>query len=100
VAAHRGRKNHGKVVKYAMKVLRNFGFKVPDESEVWDPRDIFTKSGDGTLMTVHIVATLRTLAETYEALGHKEMAERCVEAAKFGYMLVTGSENELTTLDK
>ncbi|KAH6650507.1 hypothetical protein F5144DRAFT_480270 [Chaetomium tenue] len=100
VAAHRGRKNHGKVVKYTMKVLRNFGFTVPDESEVWDPRDIFTKSGNGTLMTVHIVATLRTLAEAYEALGHKEMAERCVEAAKFGYLLVTGSENDLTTLDK
>jgi tetratricopeptide (TPR) repeat protein len=100
VAAHRGRKNHGKVVKYALKVLRNFGFKVPDESEVWDPRGIYTKSGKATLMTVHVVGTLRTLAEAYEALGHKEMAERCIEAAEFGYVLVTGSKNDLTTLDK
>ncbi|KAK3300596.1 uncharacterized protein B0H64DRAFT_352208 [Chaetomium fimeti] len=100
VAAHRGRKNHGKVVKHAMKVLRNFGFKVPDESEVWDPREIYTKSGNATLMTVHIVATLRTLGEAYEALGHKEMASKCVEAAEFGYRLVTGSENELKTLDR
>ncbi|KAL2137279.1 hypothetical protein VTI74DRAFT_5010 [Chaetomium olivicolor] len=100
-AAHRGRKNHGKVVKYAMKVLRNFGFKVPaDESSVWDPREIYTNSGNATLMTVHVVAALRCLAETYTALGHKEMADRCIEAADFGYMVVTGFKNDLTTLDK
>ncbi|SPQ18407.1 b948e930-a345-4c23-a8e7-80127fed34cc [Thermothielavioides terrestris] len=100
VAAHRGRKNHAKVVKYALKVLRNFGFKVPEENEVWDPREMYAKSGDATLMTVHVVAALRTLAEAYKALGHDEMAERCIEAAEFGYMIVTGSKNDLTTLDK
>jgi len=100
VAAHWGRKNHGKVVKYSMKVLRNFGFKVPDESETWDPREIYTNSGDATLMTVHVVAALRRLAVAYTALGHKEMAERSTEAAEFGYMLVTGFKNDLTTLDK
>lgn len=100
VAAHRGRKNYGKVVKYSMKVLRNFGFTVPDESEVWDPRGIFTGSGNATLMTVHVVASLRRLAEAYTALGHKEMAERAVEAAEFGYMLITGFKNDLSTLDK
>ncbi|KAK4129149.1 hypothetical protein N657DRAFT_586828 [Parathielavia appendiculata] len=100
VGAHRGRKNHGKVVKYALKVIRNFGFKVPDESELWDPREMYTNSGNGTLMTVHVVAALRRLAEAYEALGHKEMAERCIEAAEFGYLLVTGFKNDLTTLDK
>ncbi len=100
VAAHRGRKNHGKVVKYSLQVLRNFGFKVPNESEVWDPREIFTTSGNATLMTLHVVAALRRLAEAYKALGHKEMAERSVEAAEFGYTLVTGFKNDLTTLDK
>ncbi|KAK4156156.1 SET and MYND domain-containing protein 4 [Chaetomidium leptoderma] len=100
VAAHRGRKNHGKVVKYCLKVLRNFGFKVPDETEVWDPREIYTNSGNATLMTVHVVAAIRTLAEAYEALGHKEMAERCIEAAEFGYTLVTGFKNDLATLDR
>jgi tetratricopeptide (TPR) repeat protein len=100
VGAHRGRKNHAKVVKYALKVLRNFGFKVPDESEVWDPREIYTNSGNATLMTVHVVAALRRLAEAYEALGHKEMAERSIEAAEFGYTMVTGFKNDLTTLDK
>jgi hypothetical protein len=88
------------VVKYSMKVLRNFGFTVPDESEVWDPRGIFTGSGNATLMTVHVVASLRRLAEAYTALGHKEMAERAVEAAEFGYMLITGFKNDLSTLDK
>jgi hypothetical protein len=100
VGAHRGRKNYGKMVRYALKVLRNFGFKVPDESETWDPREIFANSGDATLMTVHVVAALRRLAEAYEALGHKEMSGRCVEAAEFGYMLVTGFKNDLTTLDR
>ncbi|KAK4098603.1 hypothetical protein N658DRAFT_488317 [Parathielavia hyrcaniae] len=100
VGAHRGRKNHGKVVKYALKVLRNFGFKVPDESEMWDPREMYTNSGNGTLMTVHVVAALRRLAESYGALGHKEMAARCIEAAEFGYLMVTGFKNDLRTLDR
>ncbi len=100
VAAHRGRKNHSKVVKYSLQVLRNFGFKVPDESETWDPREMYTNSGNATLMTVHIVAALRRLAEAYKALGHEQMAERSIEAAEFGYTLVTGFKNDLTILDK
>ncbi|KAK3329936.1 hypothetical protein B0H66DRAFT_468732 [Apodospora peruviana] len=102
VEAHRGRKNHAKAVKYGLKVLRNFGFlSVPDsESVEWEPRDIYTKSGEASLMTVHVVAGLRKLAEGYAALGRKEMAERCVEAARFGYMIVTGFENDLEILDQ
>jgi hypothetical protein len=83
-----------------MKVLRNFGFKVPDESEVWDPREIFAHSGNATLMTVHVVTALRRLAEAYQALGHKEMADRCTEAAEFGYMVVTGFKNDMATLGR
>ncbi|KXX79429.1 SET and MYND domain-containing protein 4 [Madurella mycetomatis] len=101
IGAHRGRKNHTKVIKYALKVLRNFGFRVPEEEcAAWDPREIYASSGDATLMTVHVVASLRRLAEAYEALGQKEMAERCLEAAEFGYMLVTGFKNDLSMLDR
>ncbi|KAL2199451.1 hypothetical protein P885DRAFT_31246 [Corynascus similis CBS 632.67] len=100
VAAHRGRKNYSKVIKYALKVLRNFGFKVPDETETWDPKEMYANSGNATLMTVHVVATLRTLAEAYEVLGHDDMAERCHEAAEFGYTIITGFKNDLKTLDK
>lgn len=101
IGAHRGHKNHRKVIKYAIKVLRNFGFRVPEEEGAeWDPREVFTKSGDATLMAIHVVAALRRLAEAYEALGKKEMADRCVEAAQFGYMVVTGFENDLKTLDR
>ncbi|KAK3309870.1 uncharacterized protein B0T15DRAFT_16507 [Chaetomium strumarium] len=101
VAAHRGRKNYAKVVKYALKVLRNFGFRVPDDgSAVWDPRDMYTKSGNASLMTVHVVAALRNLAEAYKALGYDEMAGKCIEAAEFGYLMVTGFQNDLATLDK
>lgn len=101
IGAHRGRKNHAKVVKYGLKVIRNFGFRVPrDEEADWDPREMYTSSGDATLMTVHVVSALRRLAEAYEALGRKEMAERCVAAAEFGYMLVTGFKNDISNLDR
>jgi tetratricopeptide (TPR) repeat protein len=101
VGAHKGRKNHAKVVRYAKKVLRCFGFIVPeDEGAEWDPRKMYSSSGDATLMTVHVVVALRRLAEAYEALGEGDMAKKCVEAAKFGYMLVTGFENDLSMLDR
>jgi dihydropteroate synthase len=101
IGAHRGRKHHGKVVKYATKVLRNFGFRVPEEEDaVWDAREMYANSGGATLMTVHVVAALRRLAEAYKALGKKEMSEQCVEAAEFGYLLVTGFKNDLKTLDR
>ncbi|KAL2271351.1 hypothetical protein VTJ83DRAFT_722 [Remersonia thermophila] len=100
VGAHRGRKNHAKVVKYALKVLRNFGFRVPDESEVWDPRDLYSQSGNTALMSLHVVKALRRLGEAYEALGHKEMAERSLEAAELGYTMVTGFKNELAVMDR
>jgi tetratricopeptide (TPR) repeat protein len=100
VGAHRGRKNHAKVVKYALKVLRNFGFRVPEETEVWDPRDVYSQSGNTTLMSLHVVKALRRLAEAYEALGHKEMAQRSLEAAELGYTMVTGFKNDLALLDR
>ena len=101
VNAHRGRKNHTKVVKYAKKVLRNFGFKVPEEEGAeWDPREIYTISEPATLMSAHVVTALRRLVEAYEALGQKDMAERCIEAAEFGYMIVTGFKNDLKLLDR
>lgn len=101
VAAHRGRKNHAKVVRYAKKVLRNFGFRVPEDDDAeWDPRDMYASSGNVTLMAVYVVSALRRLAEAYEALGNKEMADRCIEAAKFGYTIVTGFGNDLSMLDK
>ncbi|KAK4167213.1 SET and MYND domain-containing protein 4 [Cladorrhinum sp. PSN259] len=101
VGAHRGRKNWGKVVRYAIKVLRNFGFPVPsDESEVWDPREIYSSREHHTLMTIHVVVALRRLGEAYGSLGQKEMADRCIEAAEFGYMLVTGFRNSLSVLDQ
>ncbi|KAK3945207.1 SET and MYND domain-containing protein 4 [Diplogelasinospora grovesii] len=104
VEAHRGRKNHVKVIKYALKVLRNFGFNVPRGDDVatttmWEPGQIFTTSPTA-LMTIHVVAALRRLAGAYDALDQREMAERCAVAAKFGYTMVTGFENDLNALDQ
>lgn len=105
VDAHRAKKQWGKVVKYSLKVLRNFGFTaVPRDEDPtkltveWDPREIYTKSGEVSLMAVHVVASLRRLAEAYKHLGHKELAERCLEAAGFGYTMVTGFSEDVDAL--
>ena len=147
LGAHRGRKNWGKVIRYGLRVLRNFGFAaVPlvegdvtatttaaaaaaaatgtgtgtgtgttaggEETEKekenndalllerWDPRGIYTASGETSLMTIHVIATLRRLAEAFEMTGGKELAERCREAAGFGYKMVTGFENDMTGMDR
>ena len=105
VDAHRAKKQWGKVAKYSLKVLRNFGFNAAPRDEDpakltvdWDPRGIYTGSGEVTLMAVHVVASLRRLAEAYAALGHKELAERCAEAAKRGYVMVTGFSEDVDAL--
>ncbi|KAJ4395505.1 hypothetical protein N0V85_006522 [Neurospora sp. IMI 360204] len=105
VDAHRAKRQWGKVVKYSLKVLRNFAFNaVPRDEDPakltvdWDPREIYTRSGEVSLMAVHVVASLERLAEAYAALGHKELAERCVEAARFGYTMVTGFSEDVDAL--
>ncbi|CAP60185.1 uncharacterized protein PODANS_1_5000 [Podospora anserina S mat+] len=104
VGAYRGKKNYSKTIRYAVKVLRNFGFEMPQGAEsqdkVWDPRQMFFSEEWHSLMTIHVVVALRRLAEAYNGLGKKEMAERSVEAAEFGYMLVTGFKNDLSNLDR
>lgn len=107
VDAHRAKKQWGKVVKYSLKVLRNFGFTaVPRDEDPnkltvdWDPREIYTSSGEASLMAVHVVASLRRLAEAYAALGHKDLAEKCTEAARFGYTMVTGFSEDVDALGK
>ncbi|KAK5651508.1 hypothetical protein OQA88_11962 [Cercophora sp. LCS_1] len=101
VGAHRGRKNWAKVAKYGCRVLRNFGFLVPlEEGAEWDPRAMWTASGDASLMTIHVIASLRRLAQAYEMLGKAEMGRRCSEAAQFGYLMVTGFDNDMTGLDR
>ncbi|KAK4193215.1 hypothetical protein QBC35DRAFT_519407 [Podospora australis] len=101
VGAHRGRKNWAKMARAGRQVLRNFGFAVPaDENAEWNPLDIFLVATDhATLMTIHVVTALRRLAEAYGNLGKKDLAAKCIEAAEFGYMLVTGFKNDLSALD-
>ncbi|KAK0735163.1 hypothetical protein B0T26DRAFT_746980 [Lasiosphaeria miniovina] len=81
IGAHRGRKNHAKVIKYGLKVLRNFGFlsvlAVADEEIVaadWEPMNIYTRSGDASLIT-------------------------CAEAVEFGYLIVTGFKNDSSVIE-
>ncbi|KAK0734621.1 hypothetical protein B0T26DRAFT_746502 [Lasiosphaeria miniovina] len=100
VGAHRGRKNHAKVLKYGLRVLRNFGFRVPlEEGSAWEPRDMYTRPGDVSLMTIHVVAALRKMAEAHQALGQSVMAARCTEAAEFGFLMVTGFKNDPSIIE-
>ncbi|TPX16043.1 uncharacterized protein E0L32_000377 [Thyridium curvatum] len=95
--AHRGRKNHIKVVAYAKKVLRNFGFMVERVDSI---EDIFHGSASpNSLMTIHMVSALKNASESYRVLGEMELADKFDEAAKFGYMFVTGFENDLSAIN-
>ncbi|KAL1867938.1 hypothetical protein VTK73DRAFT_3903 [Phialemonium thermophilum] len=101
--AHLGRKNYAKAARYGRKLLRNFGFPVPegeDDDREWDPRTLFDRTEMVPLMTIHVVATLRYLVDSYKALGRTEMADRCLEAARFGYKIVTGFEDNVNKLDE
>ena len=101
VAAHRGRKNHAKTLRFISKVIRNFGFYAPtDDGEAdWEPMKIYTDSGKAGLMTIHVVTALRYAAEAYMALDRAVMASRCEKAAELGYKIITGYENDISVLD-
>ncbi|KAH8882509.1 hypothetical protein GQ53DRAFT_812008 [Thozetella sp. PMI_491] len=101
IEAHRGRKNHSKVLKYGTRVVRNFGFYAPDDGGEadWDPMKIYASSSNAALMTIHVVTALRYIADAYAATGREDMAKRCVEAAEFGYAIITGYKNDLSVLD-
>ncbi|OIW23927.1 SET domain-containing protein [Coniochaeta ligniaria NRRL 30616] len=100
IQAHRGRKAHAKVVRYALRLLREFGFRAPaDEDANWEPREIYNGKGGASLMTIHVVTALKYASEAYKALGRTDLAARCEEAGRFGYMMVTGFENDLGILN-
>jgi len=101
IEAYKGRKAHIKVVRYALKLLREFGFRAPvDEGVEWEPREMYSgEGGRWSLMTIHVVLALRSAAEGYRALGRGDMAGKCEDAARFGYMMVTGFENDLAVLN-
>lgn len=101
VDAHKGRKAHAKVVRYALRLLREFGFRAPVEDGVdWQPREIYSGEGGGaSLMTIHVVTALKSASEAYKALGRDGLAAECEKAARFGYKMVTGFDNELGVLD-
>lgn len=115
---HRGRKNHAKVVGYAMRLLRNFGFFLPSKPATngtgnggngvgagavevqvdLEVKTLFGREHENGLMTGHVVKALTFAADAYRALGKKKMAEECEEAAKLGYVMITGFENDPTVL--
>lgn len=95
--AYKGRKNHTKVVATALRVLRNFGFALKDER---DAGDLFREQQDmPNVLTIHVVTCLRDAAHAYSSMGRKEDAQGFQQAAKRGYMMLTGFEDDLSLLE-
>ncbi len=70
----RAQKNHGKAVKHALEVIRNFGFVgevVKGEECVLD------LDNKGAVVNIEVFKALRWLAEGYRALGREELAISC-----------------------
>jgi len=91
------------VVLTAAKILRNFGFfpqLLPDGS-VGDVRETIRHSGPTSLLSIHVVSTLKFASEAYKATeGRDELAAQYWEAANFAYMISTGFENDLSAIDE
>lgn len=111
IYAHRGRKNHAKVVSHTKKLLRSFGFFLPstsaekngnggvgDEEGDIDVKGMYDRGHENSLMTIHVVTALKFAADAYRALGKNKVADECDEAAKLGYSMMTGFENDPAVL--
>ncbi|KAH6721120.1 TPR domain-containing protein [Leptodontidium sp. MPI-SDFR-AT-0119] len=85
--AHHSRGNHAKVVTYALEILRNFGFVDP----VKEGKLCLAGPGRG-ITNCESFSALRVAAEAYKALGNRELAEQCEEAARGMFVALTGSE--------
>lgn len=96
--AYKGRKNHAKVVATAHRVLRNFGFEMEGGEE--DVGSIFGRRRERpSVLTIHVVTSLRDAASAHRSMGRKDMASQFEEVARFGYMMLTGFETDLSLLD-
>lgn len=91
------------MVATATKVLRNFGYLIPPtrgDGSVGDLGEAIRRPGPTSLMTIHVVSVLRFAAEAHRARGEMEAAALCEETAKFGYIITTGFENDVSAIDE
>lgn len=82
--AYRASKNHGKAVKSALELLRNFGFI--------RALDVEFKFEKGGLVNTESFGALRYAAEAFEALGKLEEKEKCLDAARRMYVVLAGCD--------
>lgn len=99
--AYKGRRNHAKVVATALRVLRNFGFVFREEDGGRDAGDLFCRREQDmpSVLTIHVVTSLRDAAQACGSMGREEDAQKFQEAAKRGYMMLTGFEDDLSLLE-
>lgn len=83
--AYRSRGNHEKTIKYALQILRNFGFNDPvkDGSLHLDRSMGITNSEPFN--------ALRYASAAYMAVGNMDLAQQCDGAAREMYVVLTGS---------
>ncbi|KAL2064031.1 hypothetical protein VTL71DRAFT_4525 [Oculimacula yallundae] len=93
--AHRAAGNHAKVIKYALEILRNFGFVDP----VREGRLCLDgEAGVFGITNCETFSALRIAAEAYRALGSVDLAAQCEDAARRMFVVLTGSGVGVDTL--
>lgn len=96
--AYKGRKNHAKVVATGLRVLRNFGFGLNDGE---DMANVFHRHHHmPSVFTIHAITSLIDMAQASRSMSLDGRANELGEAAKFGYKMLTGFEDDLSLLDR
>jgi hypothetical protein len=84
--------NHSKMVKFAIEVLKNFGFgdKIVDAEN-----EKVELNWEGGIINTEVFSSLRNAAEGYDALGRSELAEGCRNAARKMYIVLAGCDVQI-----
>ncbi|KIH94867.1 hypothetical protein SPBR_03624 [Sporothrix brasiliensis 5110] len=94
--AHRCRRRHAKVVRYAAQTLRCFGYGVPSTH---DGSRMYSRPGM-PLHTVHVFSALAIGGEAHRALGHDSEADAFGAAARLGFRMVTGFSEDVSVINE
>ncbi|KAG9228500.1 hypothetical protein BJ875DRAFT_526591 [Amylocarpus encephaloides] len=86
---YRFSKNYTKMVRYAIEVLKNFGF---GDNIVDIDNNNFSMKWEGGIVNTEAFNSLVIAAEGYDMLGKSVLAEGCRAAAKRMFLVLAGSE--------
>ncbi|EPE34368.1 SET [Glarea lozoyensis ATCC 20868] len=87
--ASRKANNTSKMVKFAIEVLKNFGFGSKIVDAVNEKVEL---DWEGGIVNTEVFNSLRNAAEGYDELGRSELAEGCRSAARRMYVVLAGCD--------